>query len=365
MMKGASILKQNAANIENESVSWNLSWQPDGHCNSFTRESILACAPPTSGVYGLFNFDCQIFIGEAANIQEALLRHQSETDFQSRQMQPTGFTFEPCPLERCKPKVAELIAKYRPVLQTAAESMEPWPPSKAHIVTPASQNGLALETFSNYQEFPAKELEEPPKVRRAFRFTRKLGVALAAIFVASAVVIFYLGRPVDHAIQKRTVGTNANSGQTDLGLRSQNVPSKNSGGGLTNHDTDPTPAKRDADASSSNRKIPVRFDTKSNQAADQARIQKTTTLMTPSESANSSKKWSVQIAAAPAKDIADSLVEQLKAKGYDGYSVQAEVKGQTYYRVRVGHFDAREKAEALRQSLARQEGYRDAYLTSD
>jgi cell division septation protein DedD len=59
------------------------------------------------------------------------------------------------------------------------------------------------------------------------------------------------------------------------------------------------------------------------------------------------------------------LVQRLKAKGYDGYLGQAEVKGQTYYRVRVGHFDSREKAEALRQSLTRQEGYRDAYLTGD
>jgi len=59
------------------------------------------------------------------------------------------------------------------------------------------------------------------------------------------------------------------------------------------------------------------------------------------------------------------LIQQLKAKGYDGYTVQAEVKGQTYYRVRVGHFDTRETAESVRQSLAGQEGYRDAYLTGD
>ena len=73
----------------------------------------------------------------------------------------------------------------------------------------------------------------------------------------------------------------------------------------------------------------------------------------------------MQISAAPAKDIADALVQRLKADGYDGYVVQAEVKGQTYYRVRVGRFDAREEAESVRQSLARQEGYRDAYLTGD
>ena len=84
-----------------------------------------------------------------------------------------------------------------------------------------------------------------------------------------------------------------------------------------------------------------------------------------SGSANLSKEWSVQISAAPAKDIADSLIQRLQAKGYDGYMVQAEVKGQTYFRVRVGHFDTREQAESVRQSLVRQEGYLDAYLTGD
>jgi len=359
-------LKPTTANIDKESVSWNLSWQPDGRCNSFTRKSILACAPPTSGVYGLFNFDCQVFIGASANIQEALLRHESETDFQSRHLQPTGFTFETCAPELCKPKLAELIARFCPVLQTVAESTEPWPPSKAHTVRPTGQRGVALETFSNYQEFPAQELEERPKVRRRFQFKRKQGVALAAMFVASALILFYLGMPADYAIQKRANGANPTSAQTELGLRPQNLSSIDSAGRLTNQSAETRPAKSDVHASASTRKTAVRFDPKSAPAADRASIQaKTSPMAHSADSANLSKKWSVQISATPAKDIADTLVQQLKAKGYDGYLVQAEVKGQTYHRVRVGHFEAREKAEAVRQSLARQEGYRDAYLTGD
>ena len=77
------------------------------------------------------------------------------------------------------------------------------------------------------------------------------------------------------------------------------------------------------------------------------------------------KEWSVQISAAPAKEIADRLVRQLKTKGYDGYSVQTKIKGHDYYRVRVGHFNTREQAESVRQSLARLEGFRDAYLPAD
>jgi cell division septation protein DedD len=92
---------------------------------------------------------------------------------------------------------------------------------------------------------------------------------------------------------------------------------------------------------------------------------KAISLADRAEPATSSKKWSVQISAAPGKDSADHLIAQLKAKGYDGYVAQAEVKGQTYYRVRVGHFDKQEEAESLRQQLVHQAGYQDAYLAGD
>jgi len=114
-------LNPSAGNIDRESA--NLFWQPVGRCESFTRESILACTPPTSGVYGIFNSDCQIFIGDSANIREALLRHESETDFQ--QLKPTGFTFEICAAEFCKLWAAELIARFHPVLQKDAAFREP------------------------------------------------------------------------------------------------------------------------------------------------------------------------------------------------------------------------------------------------
>jgi hypothetical protein len=41
------------------------------------------------------------------------------------------------------------------------------------------------------------------------------------------------------------------------------------------------------------------------------------------------------------------------------------VKGQTYFRVRVGHFASQEEAESLRQLLAVEEDYRSAYLAYD
>jgi cell division septation protein DedD len=73
----------------------------------------------------------------------------------------------------------------------------------------------------------------------------------------------------------------------------------------------------------------------------------------------------VQISAVPAKDAADALTQRLKDSGYDSYVIKAEVKEQSYYRVRVGRFDSQADAESVRQSLAHEEGYRDAFLAGD
>lgn len=88
-------------------------------------------------------------------------------------------------------------------------------------------------------------------------------------------------------------------------------------------------------------------------------------VLLPKTLSPAARQWSVQISAAPAKNIAESLAQQLKTNGYDGYVLQAEVKGQTYFRVRVGRFASQEEAESLRQLLADEEDYRSAYLAYD
>ena len=88
-------------------------------------------------------------------------------------------------------------------------------------------------------------------------------------------------------------------------------------------------------------------------------------IIRPPQSGKLNKTWSVQVSATPAKEIANGLAQQLKSEGYSVYIIQAEVKGQTYHRVRIGPFSAREQAESVRQSLARHESYRDAFLATD
>lgn len=64
------------------------------------------------------------------------------------------------------------------------------------------------------------------------------------------------------------------------------------------------------------------------------------------------------------KPDAQSWVSRLKAKGYDAFAVEAEIKGQIWYRVRVGAFASRQDAEVLRAALSAQEGFRDAFVAA-
>lgn len=73
--------------------------------------------------------------------------------------------------------------------------------------------------------------------------------------------------------------------------------------------------------------------------------------------------WTVQIKSSPDKKFADTWANRLRAKGYDAFVVEGDVKGQTWYRVRVGHLAARQEAEALRIDLESKEGLSGGFLT--
>jgi cell division septation protein DedD len=75
------------------------------------------------------------------------------------------------------------------------------------------------------------------------------------------------------------------------------------------------------------------------------------------------QSWAVQALATPDKSIAIDWLEKLKVKGYEPFVIKAELKGQTWYRVRAGRFHTRAEAESLRSALQSQEGLRDAFVT--
>jgi DedD protein len=71
----------------------------------------------------------------------------------------------------------------------------------------------------------------------------------------------------------------------------------------------------------------------------------------------------VQVNATTNPQQAKDLARNLKAKGYDAYTVQAPLRGQTWYRVRVGRFASREKAREMETQLKAKEGMENAYVT--
>ena len=75
------------------------------------------------------------------------------------------------------------------------------------------------------------------------------------------------------------------------------------------------------------------------------------------------KGWTVQVNATTNPQQATDLARGLRAKGYDAYTVQAPMRGQTWYRVRVGRFPTRDKARELETKLKTSEGMENAYVT--
>jgi len=88
-------------------------------------------------------------------------------------------------------------------------------------------------------------------------------------------------------------------------------------------------------------------------------------VKTPDESADewADAGWTVQVNATTNMEQAIDLARRLKAKGYDAYTVQAPLRGQTWYRVRVGRYASHDKAKEMESRLKDTEKLDNAYIT--
>lgn len=74
--------------------------------------------------------------------------------------------------------------------------------------------------------------------------------------------------------------------------------------------------------------------------------------------------WTVQVNATTNPQQATELARNLRAKGYDAYTVQAPMRGQTWYRVRVGRFGNRDRDKAKElEARLKNDGLENAYVT--
>lgn len=81
---------------------------------SFSAPSVRAYAPAISGVYGISNSTEWVFIGEADNMQAALLDYLSEPLSRQGVQQATGFFCEPCPPARRPARRETLVREFAP-----------------------------------------------------------------------------------------------------------------------------------------------------------------------------------------------------------------------------------------------------------
>lgn len=67
--------------------------------------------------------------------------------------------------------------------------------------------------------------------------------------------------------------------------------------------------------------------------------------------ASKGKGFTVQVASVDSADAADKILKQLTSQGYAAYTVQSQVDGKPWYRLRIGYYDQRETAEDLMSRL--------------
>ena len=70
-----------------------------------------------------------------------------------------------------------------------------------------------------------------------------------------------------------------------------------------------------------------------------------------SERSRGHEPYSVQIDAVMDRQGAEDIARKLSAGGYEPYIVPTEIDGQTWYKVRVGHYETEEAAREAEQRL--------------
>lgn len=334
-----------------------MPWPFNGDCYDFDEAEIKNRAPGVTGVYGLYNRRHYILISHTNNIRESLLRHRRETRFRFRRLEPTGFTFEACSPEMRETRAYQLSREYQPVLRIgeSAGLRALWRSLAAPPVEPRHAVGLSLpadveprKTNSDDSGSDEENTETLRRDRAAFAGTVfALAIVAVALFVllgensnlaegwTKKILSFgqQLTALVDRASTASAPGAPAGSQSAATASLEPAAPE--------------TAGQRSSPGGVETGAEPRAF--KSIQPADAA-------------GQRSNLPWTVQALSTP--DLKDAVAwhERLKAKGYDAFIVETEIKGKRWYRLRVGELPNVQKAEALLMTLRTREGFDDAFV---
>jgi cell division septation protein DedD len=361
-------------------------WPSNGDYYNFKEEAIKLHAPPVSGVYGVYNFKHHILIGQANNIREALLRHQRENKFRFRRLQPTGFTFEACSVEFKEFRFRELIWEYQPVIQSdetvgLAALWRSWTTPRARAFH--AHAGAPRQSAENYRKPSAltRDGEKRPARARVHRDQFALassGFAFIIVAIALSVLLaenktvaeswtrqlLSFAHNLTSSNEQRSPAVSltptpdtrapddATMPTTGTSAPAAESPTEQLIAGVIEGADDPTAPSTPPNASAS-------IDKKSAAAPV---VENELTKSQTVKREDSRRLWTVQASATTDKNDAKALLDHLKAKGYDAFIVEAEVKGHNWYRIRVGNLPSRQEAEVLGKTLQSKEGFRDAFI---
>ncbi len=348
-----------------------MPWPPNGDYYGFKEDAIKRYAPPVSGVYGIYNFHHHILIAHSNNIREALLRHQRGTKFRFRRLQPTGFTFETCPIESKEFRAQELIWEYEPILHDHGNiGLTAWWRS---WLTPRPSAFHSAETFKLTAMEGEGKLDQTPapdKPRAEHARTRRDEYAMLILGITFAVVAIALYMLLG---EHRTI---AESWTRQLFSLAQSVTAALSDKPHIAPSPPPaiiprTPASRtDAPivlpkkqhaSTSKIGSVIVSAESMGNIDARGAIDFAGTPTFNKSESR---RGWTVQALATTDWNDAKYWLDRLKVKSYHAYIVEAKMNGIIWYRVRVGNLQSRREADELGRTLRTHERFSHAFVAT-
>ena len=363
-------------------------WQPQGNVHSLSGFAITQLVPKVSGVYGLHNQHQQLFIGEAADLREALLLHWHESDKLFRGQQPTHFSFEICDAEVRAQRAQSLIASHQPAIQalqllTLADRTNAKPKRRSIL----RFNNDAGETLVAPQ-WPQAQISHDASPPRQY-FSRGQLATVLALFMVTAGLAGFLGYVSGQKIRTHRLAAMelARAPRPVLAYMTAEASLASDGDGpVLSRDAsgaDPKPIATAAQPASEATAQPVQIASAAPTSGEaSAAIRKQPTAVAPvsrpqpaapeSKEASvpavspeaSSNNWSVQVGATQEQKAAQQLLDRLKSKGFDAYIVEADLDSGRWYRLRVGRFATQQEAETNRQALQSKENLRNAFVTA-
>jgi|GEM_PF-368500 len=365
-------------------------WQPHGNVHSLSGFAITQLVPKVSGVYGLHNQHQQLFIGEAADLREALLLHWHGSDKLFRGHQPTHFSFEICDTETRAQRAQSLIASHQPAIQalqllTLAERPSAKPKRRSIL----RFNSDAGETLVAPQWPQAQISHDAIGAGPRQYYSRAQLATVLALFIVTAGLAGFLGFVSGQKIRTHRLAAMelAQARRPVLAYMTAETPLSSDGDGAAlSQDAsgaDAKPIAQAAQPASETAVQPVQIASAAPTSGEaSAAIRKQPTAVAPVSSPQpaapeskeasapavsqeaSSNNWSVQVGATQEQKAAQQLLDRLKSKGFDAYIVEADLDSGRWYRLRVGRFATQQEAEANRQALQTKENLRNAFVTA-